>query len=66
MFQVQLGTIPIPKSVTKERIEQNINIFDFELTEEEMKEMDSFDCNGRWVKLSDCKGHKFWPFGIEY
>jgi len=35
------GFIPLPKSVTKSRIEENAQIYDFELTAEEMKSLDT-------------------------
>lgn len=35
--QFQLGAAPIPKSLTPSRIKENIEIFDFELTAEEMQ-----------------------------
>jgi len=35
----QRGIIAIPKSTHKERMEQNINIFDFTLTDEEMAQI---------------------------
>ena len=31
------GFVPLPKSVTPSRIEENANIYDFELSEEDMK-----------------------------
>lgn len=36
-FDVQRGFTPIPKSSHKERLQSNIDIFDFELTDNEMK-----------------------------
>ena len=36
-FLTQEGIVVIPKSVKKERMEQNINIFDFELTKDEIE-----------------------------
>ena len=36
---LQLGHLPLPKSVTKERIISNLEVFDFELSEEDMKVM---------------------------
>lgn len=35
-WQVQLGSIPIPKSATPERQRQNLDVLSFELTDEEM------------------------------
>ena len=46
-FQIQRGTVPIPKSVTPSRIQSNFEVFDFELTPDEIKTMDGLDCNGR-------------------
>ncbi|KAJ8921935.1 hypothetical protein NQ315_008569 [Exocentrus adspersus] len=61
-FLVQIGTIPIPKSSNKERVEKNIDIFDFELTPEEVKVLESFNCDGRAVPADDFKASKYFPF----
>ncbi|UAL53245.1 aldo/keto reductase [Bacillus sp. OVS6] len=39
----QRGVVAIPKSVRKERIEENINIFDFELSPEDMERIATLD-----------------------
>ena len=39
-WSLQKGFIPLPKSVTKSRIEENADIYDFELTPEELKTLD--------------------------
>jgi diketogulonate reductase-like aldo/keto reductase len=42
-WNIQRGVIVIPKSTHVERIKENIDIFDFELNEEEMKQISSLD-----------------------
>lgn len=42
-WNVQRGVSILPKSVHKERMEQNIDIWDFELTENEIKQIDALD-----------------------
>ena len=42
-WNVQRGVVVIPKSVHKERIEQNMNIWDFQLSDEDMTEIAKLD-----------------------
>ena len=42
-WNVQRGVVIIPKSTHKERIEENINIWDFQLNDEEMAAISSMD-----------------------
>jgi diketogulonate reductase-like aldo/keto reductase len=42
-WHLQSGTIVIPKSQTPSRIEQNTEVYDFVLTEDELKEIDALD-----------------------
>lgn len=44
-FEVQDGLIVLPKSTNPSRIASNLDIFDFELTSEEMKEIYALDTN---------------------
>jgi len=62
------GLIVIPKSVTKERIQQNADIFDFELTKQEIDQLNAFHNGTRYLhfKNSAMIHHKNFPFNDEY
>ncbi len=52
--QVQRGIIVIPKSVHKDRMKQNLDIFDFKLTDKEMKQLKTLDENkSMWAEYDD-------------
>lgn len=40
-WSLQMGFVPLPKSETKSRIEENCRLYDFELSEEDMKTLDT-------------------------
>jgi 2,5-diketo-D-gluconate reductase A len=46
-WHLQLGNIVIPKSVTPERIRENIDIFDFELSDDDMAAIARLDADER-------------------
>jgi len=48
-WHVELGIIAIPSSSNAKRIAENIDIFDFELTEEEVKSIDALNRDERVV-----------------
>jgi len=69
-FQVQREVVVLPKSVTKERIISNFDVFDFELTKEDLVKIESLDRNERLIHLRwngpIVTGHKYYPFNIEF
>ena len=66
LFKASLGTVPIPKSATKSRIYENIDIFDFQLTDKESAFLDSFNTGARIISLTETNHSEYWPFAIEY
>lgn len=56
-FDVQRGMIPIPKSSNAARLQSNIDIFDFCLTEDEMKQLLEFNIDLAYMPESrSCPG----------
>lgn len=57
-WDIQQGVIPIPKSGNPVRLQQNIDIFDFELTADDITEIDSLNENYRGlVESKYCPGY---------
>jgi 2,5-diketo-D-gluconate reductase A len=56
-WHVQLGLVPIPKSSNPERLAQNIDVFDWELSSQDMTEMAALDRGGEGGVDSDRFGH---------
>lgn len=42
-WNIQRGVVVIPKSVRKERMEQNFDIWDFELSQDDMQKIATLD-----------------------
>ncbi|XP_007525223.1 aldo-keto reductase family 1 member D1 isoform X1 [Erinaceus europaeus] len=65
-FNVQRGVVVIPKSFNPERIQENFQIFDFCISEEDMKAIEALNKNIRFVELLMWSDHPEYPFHDEY
>nr|AQS22603.1 alcohol dehydrogenase [Pseudodiaptomus poplesia] len=70
-WQTQRGVVVIPKSVNKDRIAQNLDLFNFTLSEDDVKVINAFDHNTRLiVPVLDGKprdaAHPHYPFNIPF
>ncbi|XP_069688687.1 1,5-anhydro-D-fructose reductase-like [Periplaneta americana] len=68
---MQRDIVVIPKSVKPDRIKENFQVFDFELTKEDMQELDSLDKRqaGRRFKMDvfeELLKHPEFPYGEHY
>ncbi|CAG4966520.1 unnamed protein product [Parnassius apollo] len=64
-YAIDRGMIVIPKSVTRSRIEQNFQVFDFKLAPEDLKLIAELECNGRVCSMGDVH-HPDYPFHDEF
>ncbi len=65
-WHVQAGNIPLPRSVNPEHQKQNIDIFDFELTVEEMEKIKALDQGKRyWTLTLEQQEEKFFNIKLD-
>lgn len=63
---MDVGVIPLPKSVSKNRIHENIDIFDFQLTDEEIAYIDTFHTGERISLYEAARNNIHYPFAIDF
>ncbi|XP_077992322.1 aldo-keto reductase family 1 member C15-like [Glandiceps talaboti] len=61
-YQIQRGVAALAKSVTPRRIQENFEIFEFELSKEEMDAVNKLNKNQRIILFENFKGHPEYPF----
>ncbi|XP_049883144.1 aldo-keto reductase family 1 member B1-like [Pectinophora gossypiella] len=64
-YAIDRGMIVIPKSVNKDRIAQNFDVLDFQLSPEDLQSIAELECNGRLCSMGDTH-HPEYPFHEEY
>ncbi|XP_063303599.1 aldo-keto reductase family 1 member C1-like isoform X2 [Pelobates fuscus] len=65
-YLLQRGIVVLAKSYTPERIKQNFQVFDFELSAEEMKTLDGLNTNMRYIETKQWQDHPKYPYNDEY
>ncbi|XP_069679203.1 1,5-anhydro-D-fructose reductase-like isoform X2 [Periplaneta americana] len=65
-YLIQHGVVPIPKSSNINRLQQNIDVFDFELSLDELATIDALDIDSRIFTYPHFMDSKDYPFYIEF
>ncbi|KAG8429157.1 hypothetical protein GDO86_018171 [Hymenochirus boettgeri] len=65
-FVLQRGIVVLVKSFNAARLKQNLGVFDFELTPEDMKTLSQLDKNLRYGEFKGMRQHPEYPFHDEY
>ncbi|XP_036615401.1 aldo-keto reductase family 1 member C1 homolog [Trichosurus vulpecula] len=65
-YQIQRGVVVLAKSFNEKRIKENFQVFDFQLTPEDMKVIDGLNKNVRYLTLNIFQELPNYPFNDEY
>uniref|UniRef100_A0A2K6EMK9 Aldo-keto reductase family 1 member C3 n=1 Tax=Propithecus coquereli TaxID=379532 RepID=A0A2K6EMK9_PROCO len=65
-YQLQRGVVVLAKSYNEQRIRENIQVFEFQLTAEDMKVLDGLNRNLRYFNTDTFSDHPNYPFLDEY
>ncbi|XP_033752463.1 aldo-keto reductase family 1 member A1-like [Pecten maximus] len=65
-FHLQRGIVVIPKSITPARIKENLQLYDFDLSESEMQLIAGLNRDLRFYQEGIASSHKYYAFHDEY
>ncbi|XP_030627336.1 aldo-keto reductase family 1 member B1-like isoform X2 [Chanos chanos] len=65
-FLIQRNVVVVPKSANPNRIKENFQVFDFELSKEDMNTIMGFNRNWRGFAMEWATKHKDFPLNAEY
>ncbi|XP_058388333.1 aldo-keto reductase family 1 member C23-like protein isoform X1 [Diceros bicornis minor] len=65
-YQLQRGVVVLVKSYNEKPIKENMQVFEFQLSSEDMKVLDGLNRNFRYVLLENVADHPEYPFSDEY
>ncbi|XP_044531743.1 prostaglandin-E(2) 9-reductase-like isoform X2 [Gracilinanus agilis] len=65
-YQIQRGVVVLAKSFNEKRIRENFQVFDFQLTPEDMETINGLNKNLRYLSLDMFKESANYPFNDEY
>ncbi|XP_042636371.1 aldo-keto reductase family 1 member C23-like protein [Orycteropus afer afer] len=65
-YQLQRGVVVLVKSYNEKRIKENMQVFEFQLTSEDMKVLDGLNQNARYNPVIFAADHPDYPYSEEY
>nr|XP_004662466.1 aldo-keto reductase family 1 member C13-like isoform X2 [Jaculus jaculus] len=65
-YQLQRGVLPLAQSFKENEITENLQVFEFQLSAEDMKVLDGMNRNFRYLPAEFLAGHPEYPFSDEY
>ncbi|XP_040852851.1 prostaglandin-E(2) 9-reductase-like [Ochotona curzoniae] len=65
-YQLQRGVVVLAKSFIERELKENIQVFDFQLSSEDMNALEGLDKNLRYAPADFSMGHPDYPFDDEY
>ncbi|XP_062954770.1 aldo-keto reductase family 1 member C1-like [Cynocephalus volans] len=65
-YQLQRGVVVLAKSFNEKRIKENLQVFEFQLSSEDMKVLEGLNRNCRYIDPKNLAGHPNYPYYDEY